>query len=165
MGVTGKSWLDRVVDVTSVAAAAALLLMMLTTVADVVMANLFRHPILGAYDMVETMLVFAVFLGMPRIFVANANIVVDIIDFFVSARVVVRLKQLALLLSLLFLVLLLWNMVTPALDAYGFGEKKQELGLPLWILWLPMLLGVLLSAVAILISLVSGTDDRTDRKR
>jgi hypothetical protein len=47
-------------------------------------------------------------------------------------------------------------MITPALDAYKFGVKKQELGLPLWVLWLPILVGVLTSAIAVLTSLVRG---------
>jgi len=48
-------------------------------------------------------------------------------------------------------------MITPALDAYKFGDKKQELGLPLWVLWLPILLGVLMSAIVVLVSLLRGS--------
>jgi len=151
------SWVARVVKVTSFAAAIALIAMMLTTVADVAMATLFKRPIIGAYDMVETMLVVSVFLGIPATFLRDGNIVVDVVDFFVSKEAVRRLKQLAQFLTLVFLVLLFWNMITPALDAYKFGGKKQELGVPLWVLWLPMLLGVLMSAIAVLMSLIRGS--------
>ena len=153
------AWMVRLA---SVVAALALIVMMMTTVADVFMANVFKRPIIGAYDMVETTLVFAVFLGIPATFLRDGNIVVDVVDFFVSERTVRRLKRLALLLTLLFLVLLFWNMITPALDAYRFGDRKQELGLPLWVLWLPLLSGVLLSALAVLMSIIGGSrgDDR-----
>jgi TRAP-type C4-dicarboxylate transport system permease small subunit len=149
-------WVVRIIKVTSFAAAIALVVMMLTTVADVAMATLFKRPIIGAYDMVETMLVFAVFLGIPATFLRNGNIVVDVVDFFVAKETVRRLKQLAQILTLVFLVLLFCNMITPALDAYKFGGKKQELGMPLWVLWLPILLGVLLSAIAVFMSLIRG---------
>ena len=155
--MSGDSWVVRIVKATSFAAAIALIAMMLTTVADVAMATLFKRPIIGAYDMVETMLVFSVFLGIPATFLRNGNIVVDVVDFFVAKETVRRLKQLAQLLTLVFLILLFCNMVTPALDAYKFGDKKQELGLPLWVLWLPMLVGVLMSATAVLTSLIRGS--------
>ena len=151
------SWIDRIVKATSFAAAVALVAMMLTTVADVAMAALFKRPIIGAYDMVETMLVFSVFLGIPATFLRNGNIVVDVVDFFVAAGTVRRLQQLAQILTMVFLVLLFCNMITPALDAYKFGEKKQELGVPLWVLWLPILVGVLMSALAVLVALLRGS--------
>jgi len=155
--MSGDSWVVRIVKATSFVAAIALIAMMLTTVADVAMATLFKRPIIGAYDMVETMLVFSVFLGIPATFLRDGNIVVDVVDFFVAKRTVRRLKQLAQLLTLAFLVLLFCNMITPALDAYRFGDKKQELGLPLWVLWLPILIGVLMSAIAVLASMIRGS--------
>ena len=150
------SWIGKSIRVTSFAAAIALVAMMLTTVADVAMATLFKRPIIGAYDMVESTLVVSVFLGNPATLLRNGNIVVDVVDFFVSRKTVRRLKQLAQILTLAFLVLLFWNMITPALDAYRFGGRKQELGLPLWMLWLPMLLGVLMSALAVVVLLFRG---------
>ena len=33
----------------------------------------------------------------------------------------------------------------------------KELGLPLWVLWLPILLGVLMSAIVVLVSLLRGS--------
>ena len=149
-------WLARVINATSVVAALALVAMMLVTVADVALANLLKRPIIGAYDLVESTLIISVFLGIPATFLRNGNIVVDVVDFFVSPATVRRLKFLAEVATLVFLLLLLFNMVTPALDAYKFGGKKQELGLPLWVLWVPMLLGVLLAALAVLESLVRG---------
>ncbi|MEO8675889.1 MAG: TRAP transporter small permease [Casimicrobiaceae bacterium] len=147
-------WLARIIAVTSAVAAMALVAMMLVTVADVALANLFKRPIIGAFDLVESTLIVSVFLGIPATFLRNGNIVVDVVDFFVSPTTVHRLKFLAEVATLVFLVVLLYNMVTPALDAYKFGGKKQELGLPLWVLWLPMLVGVLLAALAVLYRLV-----------
>ena len=138
-----------IAQVCTVLAAIALLVMVAALVMDVVMSNLFRRPIVGMFDLVESTLVVLVFLGFPATFLHSGHIAVDVVDHFVSPRAVARLKWLAALVSLGFLVFLAWQMVGPALDAWRFGERKQELGLPLWALWIPMILGVVLSAVAL----------------
>ena len=147
-----KSWLDQAVRASSFIATLALVAMMLTSVADVAMATLFKRPITGTYDIVETTLVFAVFLGIPATFLHNGNIVVDVVDFVASAATIKRLKVLAAVTSFAFLVLLVWNMLPQAQDAYRFGDKKPELGLPLYVLWVPMLVGTSLSALAVLVA-------------
>ncbi len=146
-----KSWLDHVVYMSSFIATLALIAMMLMSVADVSMATLFKRPITGTYDVVESALVFAVFLGIPATFLHHGNIVVDVVDFFASKETIRRLKTLAAVCSFIFLVLLAWNMLPQAQDAYRFGDKKPELGLPLYVLWIPMLLGTCLSAIAVIV--------------
>lgn len=149
-----QSWLDHAVRFSSFIATLALIVMMMTSVADVSMAKLFSHPITGTYDIVESTLVFAVFLGIPASFLNHGNIVVDVVDFFVSAATIRRLKILAAICSFVFLVLLAWNMLPQAQDAYRYGDKKPELGLPLYVLWIPMLIGTCLSAIAVVVSAI-----------
>ncbi len=157
-----KSWLDRAVELSSFIATLALIAMMLTSVADVGMTKLFRQPITGSYDMVESTLVFAVFLGIPATFLSHGNIVVDVVDFFASKATVRRLKILAAVFSFVFLVLLAWNMWPQAQDAYRFGDKKPELGLPLYVLWLPMLAGTGLSILAVVVAAFRANDHKGD---
>jgi TRAP-type C4-dicarboxylate transport system permease small subunit len=152
------AWLGRLVRLSTVLSAVALAVMMLTSVADVVMANLFNRPITGAFDVVETTLVLTVFLGFPATFAAGGHIAVDVVDFFVSPATLARLKIVAKLLTCLFLAFLAWQMFAPAQDAFRFGERKQELGLPLFVLWIPMIFGIALSAVMTLVSLRSRND-------
>ena len=147
-----KSWLDHAVYLSSFIATLALIGMMMISVADVSMAKLFSHPITGTYDIVESTLVFSVFLGIPATFLHHGNIVVDVVDFFASKETIGRLKILAAVCSFVFLVLLAWNMFPQAQDAYRFGDKKPELGLPLYVLWIPMLLGTCLSAIAVIVA-------------
>lgn len=139
------SFLDRLLKVVAVLSALALIVMMLVTVADVTMANLFHRPIVGTFDLVATLLVFAVFLGIPITFQREGNIVVDVVDHLAPEKIVNRLRVLARILSLLFLVILLYNMLSPAMDAYKYGEKKPELGLPLFVIWIPIMIGVALA--------------------
>lgn len=142
MRLEKASWIDRVLKVISVMSAISLIVMMMVTVVDVAMANIFHHPIVGAFDLVVTALVFAVFLGIPITFHREGNIVVDVVDHLVPKKIVDKLQFLARILSLLFLLILIYNMVDPAMDSYKYGEKKQELGLPLYVIWIPIVIGV-----------------------
>ncbi|MFO1414294.1 MAG: TRAP transporter small permease [Burkholderiales bacterium] len=148
--------LEVAVQLSFAVSALALLVMVFVLVADVAMANLLRRPISGTFDVVETTLVFLVFLGFPITFLRGGHIAVDIIDHVVSPETVRRLKVLAWVITLAFLVFFAWQMTYPALDAFRFGERKQELGLPLWVLWLPMIFGIGLSAATLVAVLIRG---------
>ena len=55
------------------------------------------------------------------------------------------------LVSIAILLLIAWAMISPALQAYDYGDRKLELGLQLWVLWvfaIVGLIGTLLSALA-----------------
>ena len=145
--------MGKLARICSAFSAVALVLMMSATVADVLMANLFRRPIIGVFDLVETTLVLVVFLGFPATFLANSHIAVDVIDLVASPPTLARLKIVAKLLTFVFLAFLAWQMITPAHDAFKFGERKQELGLPLYVLWIPMIFGIAFSALMVLFSL------------
>lgn len=146
-------FLDKMVTICFVISACALVAMMLATVCDVFMANMFRRPIIGTFDFVESSIVLMVFLGFPATFRDNSHIAVDVVDLFTSPTTINRLKTLGKLCSLIFLAFLAWQMLEPAHDAYKYGERKQELGLPLYVLWIPMIFGIALSAVMALFSM------------
>lgn len=148
------SLLDRLLKIMAVFSTLALIVMMLVTVADVSMANFLHRPIVGTFDLVATLLVFAVFLGMPITFHTEANVVVDVVDHFASGQTVAKLRFTSRILSLLFLLILLYNMLSPALDAYQYGEKKPELGLPLFVIWIPILIGVAIAIWSVVVTLL-----------
>lgn len=144
--------LDKLVTSCFVISTIALVTMMLATVSDVFMANTFRRPIIGTFDFVETTLVLMVFLGFPATFRDNSHIAVDVVDLLASPATLARLKLLGKLCSMIFLGFLAWQMIEPAHDAFKYGERKQELGLPLYLLWIPMIFGIAVSAVMALMS-------------
>ena len=98
-------------------AALFLAAMMLITVADVSSRALFNKPIAGTYDLVQLFLVGAVFFSLPDVFMRGENIVIDFIDHLSTPRTVDVLKLVANLLAFVFLAVLLWHMVPPALDS------------------------------------------------
>jgi TRAP-type transport system small permease protein len=135
-------------------AAVALVVMMCVTVADVVLRYAFNSPIRSSYDMVEAMMVLFVFNGISTAFLQRRNIVIDLIDSFTGRRIVAALIRLSDILTVGVLGLFIYAMLTPALQSYGYGERKLELGLPIYIEWAAALIGMagaLLCAIGALI--------------
>jgi TRAP-type C4-dicarboxylate transport system permease small subunit len=137
--------LHRLTSRLSDAAAVAVAVMTFLTIADIVMKNLFHRPVSGTFELVELALVFAVFLGMPEIFRAQTNIVVDIVDHLCRPAVVKGFKIAGALVTLCFLVLLGWAVCAPAWDTVDFPQYTQEAGVSLTVFWIPILAGIALS--------------------
>ncbi len=127
--------LERLRRVQLRVAAVALIVMMCVTIADVTLRYIFNAPIVGAYDLVSSMLVVFVFNGMSTAFLQRRNIVIDLIDSFAHKNLIAVLIRAADVLAILMLVMFAYAMITPAMQAYGYGDRKQELQLPIWILW------------------------------
>ena len=123
-------------------AAAALIVMMGVTLMDVFLRYVFNSPIRGSYDLVESMMAVFVFNGISTAFLQRRNIVIDLIDSFVGRSVVTALTRLSDLLSVVTLVLFAYAMITPAMQAFAYGDRKLELGLPIYVLWVVVLLGM-----------------------
>jgi TRAP-type C4-dicarboxylate transport system permease small subunit len=121
----------------------ALVIMMGSTCVDVALRFLFNRPIRGAYDIVEACLVVFVFHGMSASFFARKNIVIDIIDSLVSPRLQYVLVRLSDVVSVVLLMLVTAAMISPALQAYDYGDRKLELGLQLWVLWIFAIVGLI----------------------
>ena len=117
-------------------AVVALIALMMVTVVDVFMRYLFNRPIRGSFDAVEGLLLLFVFNSMAATFFGRRNVVIDIIDSFIPRRSSAALIRIADVLSVLVLALLMWAMLVPATQSYAYGELKQDLGLPIFILWL-----------------------------
>src|SRR5476649_2708632 len=124
-------------------AAVALMTMMLGTVLDVFFRYAFNKPLRISYDLVESMLVIYVFHGISSVFLARRNIVIDVIDSLVSPRILRGLAVIADVVSVMCLLLVLWGMIEPATQAFQYGDRKLELGVPLYVLWGFALAGLL----------------------
>jgi len=122
--------------------------MMLLTVADVVLRHVFSHPIRGMLELIELGLACTVFLGLPAVFLRDENLVVDVIDHLAPRGVVRFLDLLGALVSLGVLVVMAWQMAPLAKAMIEFGDVTSDLSIPKLYYWIPVLLGVIASAVA-----------------
>jgi TRAP-type C4-dicarboxylate transport system permease small subunit len=141
-GARAGTLLAGAIDGLAVLSGIVLALMALAVGVDVLLRNAFRLPITGVFDFIEAGQVLVVFAGLPKIFLEGANITVDLIDRVLGAAGIARLKAAAGLLAALFMALLLYAVFEPTASAWSSGERKPELGLPVYVLWIVMLLGI-----------------------
>jgi TRAP-type C4-dicarboxylate transport system permease small subunit len=142
--------IERFVRWLSALAGVALACMVLLVVADVLRSNFFHRPIIGTFDLVQALLVFIVFLGIPHLFFVEGNITVDVIDHLAGKRVVASLRVLGGLLSFCYLGLLWIHMFAPALDTLNFGDVTSDLSMPVFIMWVPVLFGLAIALIALI---------------
>jgi TRAP-type C4-dicarboxylate transport system permease small subunit len=135
-------------------AAVALLTMMTGTVLDVFFRYAFNKPLRISYDLVESMLVIYVFHGISSVFLARRNIVIDVIDSLVGPRILRVLAVIADIVSVMCLLLFIWGMCQPAMQAFQYGDRKLELGIPLYVLWGFALVGIFGTLVCAMAALV-----------
>ena len=134
--------ISRLAGVQLVLAMLALVVMGGVTVVDVVLKYVLSRPVVGAYDLVESLLPVVIFHGLPATLLRRQTIVIDLVDHLAGparTRVLVRTAD---LLVLGLLVLITAAMITPALQALDYGDRKLELGLPLAAVWAAAILGV-----------------------
>ncbi len=147
-GRFSMSILKRVTQSLSDVAAVAIAGIILVTIADVLMKNLFNRPIRGAFELVEFLLVCVVFFGFAEVFRSDANICVDVVDHAVGPRGRAALQAFGAAASFGFLLLLMWAMIAPAWDTVTYPQWTQEIGIPLYAYWIPILAGIALAIVA-----------------
>lgn len=143
-------------------ASVALVAMMLIVVTDVALRFVFGVPVRGAYDMVSIALLVMVFFGIGPVIARQGEILIDLLDTLLPRPVLRGLMLIATAGTLVVFLFLGWSMIGPAFDAYRYGDRSLELGLPLWILWIVAfagLLGILWSAGLRLVALVRDGDD------
>jgi TRAP-type C4-dicarboxylate transport system permease small subunit len=131
-------------------AAVFLLAMVAVNVLDVGLRGLFNIPFHGGYDLVTLFLSAVAFLAIPETFLRGEHITIELIDAVVSQRVVAFLKVFGLALTSVFVVLLTYYMIEPALEFARYNEVTLELQLP--VIWkaIPVLAGFAFSIVAVL---------------
>jgi TRAP-type C4-dicarboxylate transport system permease small subunit len=146
--------LKRVATFFGCVAALFLAAMMLLTVADVVLRSSFGYPIRGLLELVELGLACTVFLGLPAVFLRDEHLVVDVIDQITRPSVVRMLDLAGAVVSFVLLVVMAWQMLPVAQSMYEFGDVTSDLSIPKIYYWVPVLLGVVASALATLVFIV-----------
>jgi TRAP-type C4-dicarboxylate transport system permease small subunit len=143
-------------------AAAAMMVMMLVIVSDVVLRYAFNRPIRFSYDLVECTLVVFVFHGLAAVFFRRQNIVIDLIDSALGRAAVAVLIRLSDVVSIFVLLVFLLAMIQPAMQAFAYGDRKLELGLPVYMIWIVAITGIAGTALCALAVSVFGAIARRD---
>ena len=127
---------------------------MLLTVADVLLRSFFNFPIRGTLELVELGLACTIFVALPAVFLRDEHLVVDVIDHLVRPAAVRWLDLAGAVVSLGVLVVMAWQMAPLARAMHEFGDVTSDLSIPRIYYWIPVLGGVVASALATLVFIV-----------
>jgi TRAP-type C4-dicarboxylate transport system permease small subunit len=122
--------------------------MVLLTVADVVLRSFFGLPIRGMLELIELGLACTIFIALPAVFLREERLVVDVVK---RSRFV---DLLGAVVSLVVLAFMGWYMLPNARNMIEFGDVTSDLSIPRLWYWVPVLVGVAASAVAVLLQLL-----------
>ena len=122
------------------------------TVADVV-GRRFGYPIEGVVDLVQLFVVTGAWLTMPFAFFTAAHVSVDFLLSVMPGPLMIPLKVLAAVGSFVLVALMLWQGYLTFETRTMFGDKSQQLGIPIAWYWYPLLIGLAVSLLAIVMEL------------
>ena len=125
--------------------------MVALTVADVLLRTFFGLPIRGMLELIELGLACTIFIALPAVFLRREHLVVDVIDHVANPGLVRWLDFLGKLVSLGVLAVMAWQMWPLAQTMVEFGDVTSDLSIPKLYYWIPVLLGVVASALAVLL--------------
>lgn len=139
--------MKKLVGLLTVLSGAALAIVVLANLADILAAEVWGAPLPQTFDITRIGMGISVFLALPAVFLADGNVRVDIVDFFLSSRGIRLLRINAHLATIVFLATLIWAMSYPARDAFLYGDSFYEIGVPHLVVWVPILAGAVISLV------------------
>lgn len=134
---------DRITRSLHIISAVALCTMMLIVVGDVVLRAVFNTPVKGAYDMVSIALLIMAMAGMAPVVASRGEILIDLIDGAVPGWAVRLLMLVSAVTGTVLFIFFGWAMIAPAMDAWQWGERSLELGIPKWPLWIVVFAGLI----------------------
>lgn len=130
---------------------------MLLTVADVVLRAVSNRPIRGAFELVELLLACSFFLALPAVFLRDEHLVVDVVDPIVP-RWVPFLRRLAEVIAVPVLALMAWEGFKAARETLVFHDVTSDLEIHRLWYWIPVLIGLIGSAIAAVAMLLRKDD-------
>lgn len=126
----------------------------IVTVADVIGRKV-GFPIRGVVDLVQLFVVTGAWLVIPFAFMTAAHVSVDFLLDILPKALRVPLRSVAAVLALVLVGLMLWQGFNTFQTRTMFGDKSQQLGIPIAWYWYPLLAGLAASLIGILVGLFS----------
>ena len=156
----GLSALARIVIETwALLGGCVLLALVLMNVESVVASALFDAPFPGDFEMTQVGVAIAAFSFLPYCQMTGANVTADIFTSGLGKRSEAILALFASLLALGFALLLAWRMWEGMLDQRTYDYTTTILQFPHWLAFIPILISLVLLAVAALMTLGEAARD------
>ncbi|QFU16101.1 TRAP transporter small permease [Microvirga thermotolerans] len=126
----------------------------LVTVADIVGRQI-GTPILGVVDLVQLFVVAGAWLVIPYAFLTGAHVGVDLLVESFPKAAERLLRAVASVTAAGLLALMLVYCYDAFQQQLTFGDRSQQLGIPIMWYWVPLLVGTALSIVAAVLTIVT----------
>lgn len=117
--------------IASALASIMLFALMVVTFVDVIGRSFFDRPLDGGTELSEILLAATIFLMLPLVAVSEEHIVVDLIDPFRGASLVLLEKFLVAVLGSGLFSVIGWRLWILGDEAVGYGDATPSLGIPL----------------------------------
>jgi len=131
-----------------------ILAMMALTTIDVSLRYCCSRPITGTVELVEFMLVIAVFFGLAHTQRRGSNIAADIIDTLLPTRVIRVLEVFTGALALLLCIAMAWATFEEAVDPNAQWDTTDMLEVPIWPFKLLAAVGLGLLSIEMIVHLM-----------
>jgi TRAP-type C4-dicarboxylate transport system permease small subunit len=122
-----QAWKRRAEALLGVAASAILFAMMLLTAVDVVARYVFNHPLRGAFEITELLLVVLIFAGLPLVSFAGEHAVMDFVDRVLGRRAQGALERAVQAVSAALMFLLAWLVWGKADRVWAYRDATDVL--------------------------------------
>ena len=124
----------------------------LVTVADVIGRRV-GLPIDGVVDLVQLAVMAGTWLVMPYAFMTGAHVGVDFLVTALPRRAAIALRGVAAAAAFALLALMLWQGFETYRVRTMFGDRSQQLGIPIAWYWYPLLAGLAASLLGVALAL------------
>ncbi|EEE47861.1 TRAP transporter small permease [Roseibium alexandrii] len=122
-----------------------------------ILGSMFGKPLPGDFELTEMGVAVAVFAFLPYCQLTGANVSADIFTAGASKRLIAFFTLLGSLVALGFASLLIWRMFHGMLDQREYGYTTTILQIPHWMAFVPILVSLVLLALAALVTLMRDT--------
>jgi TRAP-type C4-dicarboxylate transport system permease small subunit len=142
----------RLVELWALAGGILLLALVLSNAYSLAADITFSKPLFGDFEMVENGVAIAAFAFLPYCQLTGANVTADIFTQNAGPRTVAALALFSALIALAFSILLIWRMSQGLVDYYNYAETTATLGFPIWLVFVPIVISLVLLALAAFVS-------------
>lgn len=157
--MTWFDWFDKVTRwfgyVLGYAGAGVLLILMLISGIDVVGYYVFKHPLIGAYELSELAMASVVLLGWAYTHLERAHVDIDLVYNHLPPALQKVLDLFIPLLGLALFVFITWQSINFVSDSIGWHERTDMLHVPVWIFKLLISIGAVSISLRFVVDLVT----------
>ena len=132
------------------------------TVADVIGRRV-GLPVDGVVDLVQLFVMAGAWLVMPFAFMVGAHVGVDFLVERMPRAPMVILRGTAMLVAVVLLGLMVWYGYQTAGMRIMFGDKSQQLGIPILWYWVPLIAGLAVSILGVVLAFIAVIRPETAR--